>query len=98
GFESAAPPEAGRRDDTGVRRREEAMRRRPAYDEPPQQRRAPDDDLGYDPYDEPSGVRRGRGGRGTGEYTGEFTTGGTKRALRRPERDDAPERIVRLDR
>ncbi|WP_344616010.1 hypothetical protein [Dactylosporangium salmoneum] len=80
-FESAAPAtEAGRRDDSGVRRREEAMRRRPALDEPPQQRRAPDDAMAYDPYDEPSGSRR----RGTGEYTGEYTSGGSRRALREP--------------
>nr|BFE65053.1 hypothetical protein GCM10020063_095790 [Dactylosporangium thailandense] len=102
GFESAAPPETGRRDDSGVRRRDEAMRRRPAYDEPPQQRRAPEDEPGHDRYDEPSGARRGRGGRGSGEYTGEYTTGGTKRALRepprRPDRGDPPERLDRLDR
>lgn len=100
GFEAAAPPETVRRDESGVRRRDEAMRRRPAYDEPPQQRRAPDDEMGYDPYDEPSGVRRR--GRGTGEYTGEYTTGGTKRALResprRSDRGGPPDRDDRLDR
>ncbi|GAA3450049.1 hypothetical protein [Dactylosporangium matsuzakiense] len=110
-FESAAPPDT-RRDDSGVRRREEVARRRPAYDEPPQQRRALDDDIAYDPYDpydEPSEVRRGRGGRGTGEYTGDYTSGGTRRPARelrdRPDPDrldrDLPrgrERIRELDR
>ncbi|MEV6930781.1 hypothetical protein AB0M46_40700, partial [Dactylosporangium sp. NPDC051485] len=80
-FESAAPAtEAGRRDESGVRGRDEALRRRPALDEPPHQRRAPDDDMPYDPYDEPSGSRR----RGTGEYSGDYTAGGSRRALREP--------------
>ncbi|MFI5913447.1 hypothetical protein [Dactylosporangium sp. NPDC051541] len=101
-FESAAPPDTGRRDDigrrddSGVRRRDEIARRRPAYDDPPQQRRALDDDMPYDPYDEPSEVRRGRGGRGTGEYTGDYTSGGTRRPVRerpgRPDGDDPPGR------
>ncbi|MDG6105328.1 hypothetical protein Daura_47920 [Dactylosporangium aurantiacum] len=84
-----------RRDDTGTRRRDgfepagfephsaafeasgTATRRRPAADEAPHQRRPLDDGL---PFDEPSGAgRRGRG-RGTGEYT----SGGTQRALREP--------------
>jgi hypothetical protein len=57
--------------------------------------------MPYDPYDEPS-VRR----RGTGEYTGDFTTGGTRRALReppgrpggRPDREDREDWPDRLDR
>ena len=89
GFESSAPAtDARRRDDTGVRRREEAMRRHPAIDEAPLQRRAPDDAMAgrpYDPYDDPSAVRhRGDARRGTGEYSGDYTTGGTRRALREP--------------
>ncbi|MEV0127501.1 hypothetical protein AB0H83_03410 [Dactylosporangium sp. NPDC050688] len=54
-----------------------ATRRRPGADEAPHQRRPLDDGL---PFDEPAGAgRRGRG-RGTGEYT----SGGTQRALREP--------------
>ncbi|MGI5245609.1 hypothetical protein [Dactylosporangium sp. CA-139066] len=89
GFEAAAPS------DTGVRRREEALRRRPALDEPPQQRRALDDAVpAYEGYDAPPARRRG-----TGEYSGDFTSGGSRRALReapgRPDRDDWPDRLDR---
>ncbi|MFF5230056.1 hypothetical protein [Dactylosporangium sp. NPDC000521] len=57
-----------------------ATRRRPSADEAPHQRRPLDDGL---PFDEPSGAgRRGRGPGGPDRGTGEYTTGGTKRALR----------------
>lgn len=100
GFEAGAPAtETGgprRRDESGVRRRDEALRRQPAVDEAPQQRRALDDAMPgsasrpsrYDDgngYDDPSVVRRrGDARRGTGEYPGDYTTGGTRRALREP--------------
>ncbi|MEV4132623.1 hypothetical protein AB0J72_10720 [Dactylosporangium sp. NPDC049742] len=59
-----------------------ATRRRPGADEAPHQRRPLDDGL---PFDEPSGPgRRGRPGGGSARGTGEYTTGGTKRALREP--------------
>ncbi|WP_432980292.1 hypothetical protein [Dactylosporangium sp. CA-233914] len=95
GFEAAAPPDTARRDDSGVGRRDQAMRRRSAGDEPPQQRRALDDAMpGYDPYDEPSEVRR----RGRGDYSDEYTSGGSRRALREaPGRPDRPERPHDLD-
>ncbi|WP_433210911.1 hypothetical protein ACQP00_49265 [Dactylosporangium sp. CS-047395] len=86
GFEAAAAPDTARRDDTGVRRRQEAMRGR--YDEPPQQRRALDDDMPYEPYDEPSEVRRRSRG------TGEFTSGGTKRRSSAPDRLDRPRTVI----
>jgi hypothetical protein len=103
GFEAAAPAtEVGRRGDaSGVRRRDEALRRRPALDEPPHQRRALDDAMpDYDPYDEPPAARR-RGGRATGEYSDDYTTGGTRRALREPPgspRSGPPGRPDRADR
>ncbi|WP_432831882.1 hypothetical protein [Dactylosporangium sp. CA-092794] len=106
GFEAGAPAtDTGRRDDSGARRRDEAMRRRPPLDEPPQQRRALDDDLPpYDAYDEPPAARRRDGRRGSGEYSDDYTSGGTRRALREgpggrpmgpPGRPDRPDRLDR---
>jgi hypothetical protein len=50
-------------------------------DEPPHQRRALDDAM---PYDASAARRRAEGRRGTGEYSGDYTSGGTRRALREP--------------
>ncbi|MER7001770.1 hypothetical protein ABT297_01790 [Dactylosporangium sp. NPDC000555] len=86
-------------EDSGVRRREAALRHPPALDEPPHQRRALDDAMpGYDPYADPSAARgRGEGRRGSGEQSGDYSSGGTRRALREPP-GGGPDRFDRDDR
>ncbi|MFG2038201.1 hypothetical protein [Dactylosporangium sp. NPDC048998] len=100
GFQAGPPAtEALRRDDSGARRREEALRRQPALDEPPHQRRTLDDAMPG--YDDPSAARRrGEGRRGSEEYSGDFSSGGTRRALREPPggQPGQPGRPDRLDR
>ncbi|MEV8511157.1 hypothetical protein [Dactylosporangium sp. NPDC051484] len=89
-------------EDSGARRREAAPRRPPALDEPPRQRRALDDAVpAYNPYDDPSAARgRGDGRRGSGEHSGDYSSGGTRRALREPPGGGSghPDRFDRDDR
>ncbi|UWZ36032.1 hypothetical protein Drose_33985 [Dactylosporangium roseum] len=79
----AGAPAAGATpaDLTAPRRRADAPRV-PIGDDAPHQRRTLDDAMPGRGYDDPSTARR-RGGRGTGEYSGDYIGGG-QRALREP--------------